>query len=74
MYCKEQEKASALLVAPLARSQEPRFFQVGLDLGAPGLGFEQYAGCKIKEVQEYDVIFLDQKGLEVKVPGPRPRS
>ncbi len=70
-YCKDQTKASALITAPLATSREPRFFQVGVDLGVPGFGFEPYAGCKIKEIKPDAVVFLNQKGEEVTVAGPR---
>jgi hypothetical protein len=66
------EASSAFLNAPLANPREPRFFQVGMDLGAPGLYFEAYRDCKLKAVTVDEVIIIDQAGQEVRLPGPRP--
>jgi len=63
------ERSSALLQGPLAR--EPRFFQVGVDLGADGLGFERYKGVKVKAITETDTVLVDQNGQEVKLSHPR---
>jgi len=66
--------SSALLTAPLASSREPRFFQVGLDLGQPGLGFEAYKDCKVKAITVEAVIITDQKGQDVRLAAPPGRS
>lgn len=73
-YSARQDLASALFTAPLAASPEPKFFQVGLDIGSPGLGFEQYKECKVKAITETEVIVTDQKGREVRLPGPPSRD
>ncbi len=73
-YSPNQERSSALLNAPPPFGKEPRFFQPGLDLGSPGLGFEAYAGCKLKAITADEVIIVDPKGKEVKLPGPRPKE
>jgi hypothetical protein len=73
-YSPNQERSSALLNAPLANPREPKFFQVGLDLGSPGLGFEAYQGCKVVEITADEVIVQDQKGNAVRLPGPRPKQ
>ncbi len=63
------EASSALLYDP--RSRTERFFQVGLDLGAPGLGFEQYKGTRVKAITRTEVVLLQADGKEVRLPAPR---
>jgi hypothetical protein len=69
-----QDRSSALLNAPLANPKDPKFFQVNLDLGTPGLGFEAYKGVLVKAVTADEVILTDQQGAEVRLPGPRPKE
>ena len=67
----DKERSSAYLSAPLANPKDPKFWQTGLDLGLPGLGFEAYKDVKVIEIRENEVVLQDQKGAEVRLPGPR---
>jgi hypothetical protein len=72
---KEPAASSALLSGPLSRDPatgQPaaRFFMAGQELGQPGLCFEAYKNAKVKEITEKDVLFIDQQGKEVRIPGP----
>lgn len=73
-YAENQELASALLSPPGA--SEPRFMQVGLDLGQiAGYGFDNYKGWKIKAITPSgEVIVVDEQGNEVRLEGPKPIS
>jgi hypothetical protein len=66
------DASSALLFDP--RSRAERFFQVGLDLGEPGLGFERYKGTRVQEITQTEVVLLEPGGNEVRLPGPKPGS
>lgn len=73
-YSKHQDRGSALLEAPLASPKDPKFFQVNDDLGTPGMGFEAYKDVKLTQITAEEVILTDQKGQEVRLPGPRPKE
>ena len=59
---------SALIEAPLGK--EPKYVQVGMDIGDLE-ELKAYKKVKVKAITEQGVTFLDQKSIEVKIPGPR---
>jgi hypothetical protein len=61
---------SALINAPQANPKEPKYVQTGMDLGELK-ELEAYRGVKVKAITQEGAVFLDKKGAEVKVPGPR---
>ncbi|GIW71533.1 MAG: hypothetical protein KatS3mg102_1075 [Planctomycetota bacterium] len=68
----QPERSSALLYDP--RSQLERFFQVGLDLGQPGLGFERYKGTRVQAITPEAVVLLTEQGEKVELPAPGPAT
>ena len=62
------QASSALLYDP--RAQRARFFQVGMDLGEPGLGFERYKGTRVKAITPKQVVLVEPSGKEVRLAAP----